>query len=226
MEVEIEALLALTLKAIDLFNNVWILKPPYSSDYNYVRLLTHIIKNLTAEASSQITQRAMEIFGGIGFLKDFPIEKWHREALITPIWEGTSNIQALDMLEAIIKKEAHLKMLEDLESIRVDTYNKELASRAYELVKDNLSILNKGNRYTVEFYAKDVLRGLGYAVAVLNLLDISKRLNDEMYSLIADLYYQLKILGGIKRIPEKKYIDHILSLRRGLDADTSKHLIS
>jgi hypothetical protein len=46
----------------------------------------------------------MEAFGGIGFLAEFPVKRWHREALITPIWEGTSNIQALDMLEAMAKK--------------------------------------------------------------------------------------------------------------------------
>ena len=95
---------AITLKAIHEFQKSFKETPPYTERYHYARLLTHIAKNLTADMSSYVTRLAMELHGGIGFLSEFPVERWHREALITPIWEGTSNIQALDMLEAIVKK--------------------------------------------------------------------------------------------------------------------------
>lgn len=42
--------------------------------------------------------------------------RWHRESLITPIWEGPSNIQALDLLEAMQKKGAHRPFLAWLEA--------------------------------------------------------------------------------------------------------------
>jgi alkylation response protein AidB-like acyl-CoA dehydrogenase len=35
----------------------------------------------------------LEIFGGVGFTKDFPAEKFYRDAKIGKIYEGTSNIQ-------------------------------------------------------------------------------------------------------------------------------------
>ena len=117
--------IALTFKTIDLFNKSIKSKPPYDDDYNYTRLMTHIVKNITAESSSIITQMATELHGGIGFLSEFPIERWHREALITPIWEGASNIQALDMLEAIMKKKAHIKMLLDFQKTVSETRDAE-----------------------------------------------------------------------------------------------------
>ncbi len=55
----------------------------------------------------------MELFGGLGFLEDFAISRLHRESLVTAIWEGGSNIQALDMLELMQKKGAHENYLDE-----------------------------------------------------------------------------------------------------------------
>lgn len=67
----------------------------------------------TAEHAAETTRLAMEIFGGIGFMEDYAIARLHREALVTAIWEGTSNIQALDLLEAMHKKGAHEAFLDE-----------------------------------------------------------------------------------------------------------------
>src|SRR5690606_41081534 len=79
--------------------------------YRYAGFLSHMAKNRTADHSAEITRMAMELFGGLGFLEEYTVARWHREALITPIWEGPSNIQALDLLEAVQKKRAHEKFL-------------------------------------------------------------------------------------------------------------------
>ena len=98
---------ALAFHAIDAFDRSWHDRPPYSPAYHYARFLSHMAKNRTADHSSEITRMAMEMFGGLGFLEEYAVARWHREALITPIWEGPSNIQALDLLEAVQKKRAH-----------------------------------------------------------------------------------------------------------------------
>ena len=49
--------------------------PSYTRGYHYARFLTHIAKNLTAEVAARVTQLAMEAFGGIGFLTEFPVER-------------------------------------------------------------------------------------------------------------------------------------------------------
>ena len=40
-----------------------------------------------------MASQAVEIFGGYGFVKDYPVEKYYRDAKIGKIYEGTSNMQ-------------------------------------------------------------------------------------------------------------------------------------
>ena len=45
----------------------------------------------------------MQIFGGYGYLTDFPVERHFRDAKITEIYEGTSEIQRLVIASALLK---------------------------------------------------------------------------------------------------------------------------
>ncbi|MFU8773731.1 MAG: acyl-CoA dehydrogenase family protein, partial [Anaerolineales bacterium] len=105
--------LSLVFHAINAFDRAWQERPPYTIAYHYARFLSHLAKNRTAEHASVCTQLAMELFGGLGFLEEVTVARLHREALVTSIWEGTSNIQSLDMVEAMHKKGAHEPFLDD-----------------------------------------------------------------------------------------------------------------
>ncbi len=48
-----------------------------------------------------VTERAMQILGGAGYVKDHPVERWHRDAKIHDIFEGTEQIQQLVISRAI-----------------------------------------------------------------------------------------------------------------------------
>ena len=216
MEVEIEASLALTMKAISVFDGAWGDEPPYTSRYHYARLLTHIAKNMTAETAAKVTQTAMELLGGIGFLHEFPVERWHREALITPIWEGTSNIQALDMLEAMYKKNAHIPLLEDLEETASEVADEALARSVVDDARETINALSKASLEEAEYMAKHVLRRLGVAVAVVTLLNASAKTGDEAMAEIARIYYDLKSRGSIKYVP-RSVGEQIISLRGSIE---------
>lgn len=60
--------------------------------------------------SSVIAERAaslaVEVFGGVGFTKDYPVEKLYRDAKIGPIYEGTSNMQLLTIAKQLLGKPA------------------------------------------------------------------------------------------------------------------------
>ena len=47
------------------------------------------------------TDQAIQILGGYGYMRDYPIERWHRDAKIFSIFEGTSEIQRLTIARAI-----------------------------------------------------------------------------------------------------------------------------
>ncbi len=50
-------------------------------------------KYYSSQAADHITSRALELFGGYGFTRDYPVEKYFRDAKIGKIYEGTSNMQ-------------------------------------------------------------------------------------------------------------------------------------
>lgn len=53
------------------------------------------------EVAVWATERAMQILGGMGYVRDTPVERWHRDAKIFTIFEGTSEIQRLVISRAI-----------------------------------------------------------------------------------------------------------------------------
>ncbi|ADY00244.1 acyl-CoA dehydrogenase domain protein [Vulcanisaeta moutnovskia 768-28] len=199
MEVALEGATALVFKAVDEFDRSWHDKPPYGDRYHYARLLTHIAKNVTADAAAYITRLAMELYGGIGFLSEYPIERWHREALITPIWEGTSNIQALDMLEAMNKKNAHITMLSEMENTvaSIKSYH-EIAEAAMNAMRNTMQVISSLSSLEIEFRAKDILSTVGHAISIIVLTDIAEKLGIERYAVIAELYLERHLQGGYK----------------------------
>jgi alkylation response protein AidB-like acyl-CoA dehydrogenase len=54
-----------------------------------------------SEVAVSVTEGAVQILGGYGYIKDFPVEKWYRDAKIYTIFEGTSEIQRLVISRAI-----------------------------------------------------------------------------------------------------------------------------
>ncbi|MBI2083969.1 MAG: acyl-CoA dehydrogenase [Deltaproteobacteria bacterium] len=57
-----------------------------------------------SEAAMWITHKAVQIFGGYGFCKDYPVERFFRDAKITEIYEGTSEIQRLVIARDVLKE--------------------------------------------------------------------------------------------------------------------------
>jgi len=66
-----------------------------------LRLLTPVTKLLTAKQSVQILSEVIEAFGGVGYVEDTGIPMLLRDAQVLPIWEGTTNVLALETLRAI-----------------------------------------------------------------------------------------------------------------------------
>lgn len=65
------------------------------------------VKYFASEAYCRVADQALQIFGGMGYMKDFPIERYYRDARITRIYEGTSEIQK-NIIAAQILKEYEL----------------------------------------------------------------------------------------------------------------------
>jgi alkylation response protein AidB-like acyl-CoA dehydrogenase len=60
-------------------------------------------KLYASEIAVEVANDAVQIFGGYGYIKDFPVEKYYRDAKLCTIGEGTSEIQKLVISRAILK---------------------------------------------------------------------------------------------------------------------------
>ena len=60
-------------------------------------------KYYASEISVEISTDAVQIFGGYGYTKDFPVEKYYRDSKLCTIGEGTSEIQKLVIARDVLK---------------------------------------------------------------------------------------------------------------------------
>jgi len=74
--------------------------------YPLARILTPLIKFRACRDARKVTGDAMEVRGGCGYIEDWSDPRLVRDAHLGSIWEGTSNIVALDVLRAIRREEA------------------------------------------------------------------------------------------------------------------------
>jgi acyl-CoA dehydrogenase len=58
-------------------------------------------KLFAGETAVKVTEEAIQILGGYGYVRDYPVERWHRDSKIYTIFEGTSEIQRLIIARAI-----------------------------------------------------------------------------------------------------------------------------
>ncbi|MBR0650858.1 DNA alkylation response protein [Roseomonas terrae] len=79
--------------------------------YALLRILTPLLKFRACRDARVVTGDAMEVRGGCGYIEDFPDARLVRDAHLGSIWEGTSNIVALDVLRAAAR-EGSLEALE------------------------------------------------------------------------------------------------------------------
>ena len=69
---------------------------PYSLDAARAKLLA-------ADVAMEVTTKAVQIFGGYGYTKDYPVERMMRDAKITEIYEGTSQVQKMVIAGSILR---------------------------------------------------------------------------------------------------------------------------
>ncbi|HQX95655.1 MAG TPA: acyl-CoA dehydrogenase family protein [Chitinophagaceae bacterium] len=92
MATEIEAADLLTMQACDLKNR----KQPMTKE-------SAMAKYYASEVAVRVANDAVQIFGGYGYTKDFPVEKFYRDAKLCTIGEGTSEIQKIVISRELLK---------------------------------------------------------------------------------------------------------------------------
>ena len=102
-----------------------------------LELLTPIVKSWGSDYSLKANEIAIQILGGYGYTRDYPVEQNYRDNRINPIHEGTNGIQALDLLgrKVMMEDGAALKLLfaEISKTLAAATQVPELQAHAAQL---------------------------------------------------------------------------------------------
>ena len=170
-----------------------------------VGLLTPVIKSFFTDMGMEITNEAIQIFGGYGFTKDQGVEQLFRDNRITPIYEGTNSVQAIDLVfRKITEKnvfESFVKNIDDEIEIsrKNDKLNRHITS-VFEL-KDTLLnftrwIDPKGNtpKNDISASCNDYLKFFGYFCLAFIWLKILRKSYENYKS--NEEFYDEKINTG------------------------------
>jgi alkylation response protein AidB-like acyl-CoA dehydrogenase len=80
-------------------------------DQGNTNKMAAMAKCFATDVAMEVTTNAVQIFGGYGFMKDYPIEKYMRDAKITQIYEGTNQVQRMVIARNLVKEARTLQHL-------------------------------------------------------------------------------------------------------------------
>ena len=150
-----------------------------------VSLMTPVIKSFFTDMGSEITNEAIQVFGGYGYTKDQGIEQLYRDNRITPIYEGTNSVQAIDLVfRKVLDNNSLSKFISIIrEEVKtnqtsngLEKFSKLLISNL-KLLEDFSNLLeqmNKSNKDDVSSACNDFLKVLGYISLAYSWFKISK----------------------------------------------------
>ena len=155
--------------------------------FDLVSLMTPVVKTMFTDIGMEITSEAMQVYGGYGYTKDQGIEQLYRDNRITPIYEGTNSVQAVDLVfRKLVNKNGDIinKYLDMIKN-DCDTENKKIKPFAKEL-NDQIEILSnftawikkkiQNSKDDASAACYDYLKALGFvsiAYAWIKVLEVS-----------------------------------------------------
>ncbi len=152
-------------------------------------MFTPLLKLYSSEGCNQIAYDAIQIFGGTGYMKDFPIERIYRDARITTIYEGTSQLQVVAALRSVgngaflaaMRERGQLQVKPELEYLRtsLDKMTEQFGKTVEKVAEFN------DNEY-FDFHGRRFVEMAGNVLMGYLLLYDAHR-NDE-YSKSADIF--------------------------------------
>jgi len=171
MQAEFEAAFHLTFFVTELLGRAQAGQAD-EAQQNLLRLLTPLAKLWTGKLAVAIAAETCECIGGIGYLEDSGMPQLLRDAQVWPIWEGASNVQALDFLRAFRAAGGLQPLLSAQRTILSQVQAPELepcaraAREAATRITDWLQKASTGERERLEAGGRELAFGLARMLAL------------------------------------------------------------
>ena len=150
-----------------------------------VSLMTPVVKSFFSDMGMEITNEAIQVFGGYGYTRDQGIEQLYRDNRITPIYEGTNSVQAIDLVFRKVLTNRTLEKFTSLVQNEIKNYksNDEL-KRLSNILEGKIKLLLdfsnwldnklKNQKDDVSAACNDFLKVLGYVALGFSWLKMTK----------------------------------------------------
>jgi alkylation response protein AidB-like acyl-CoA dehydrogenase len=192
----------------------------------FVELMIPIVKGWSTESAVLVTSLGVQIHGGMGFIEETGAAQHFRDARITPIYEGTTGIQAADLIGRKIAREGGktitgvMAQMRDVQAQLVKRDDAGLAAIATALGQ-GVAALEQAVQYIVATYGTDIKKASVGAVPLLELFGI---VAGGWQLARAALVAQQRLAEGggdtgflqAKLLTARFYADHVMSAAPGL----------
>ncbi len=183
---------------------------------NVASTLTPMCKALATESANQIAYDAIQIHGGTGYMHDFDAERFYRDARITNIYEGTTQLQVVAAIGGVLQ--GHLN--KEMDALFAIGYNRRAAELAgmlksmREALNESVAYINaKRDSSYHDLRARDLVEMT--TMVYVGLLMLRNASRDEARMPIAERYIldgvvevakrRTKVLSGDMQLIEKKH---------------------
>jgi len=155
---------------------------------------TPLLKLMTSEYCNQVAYDSLQIHGGSGYMKDYPIERLYRDARITNIYEGTTQLQVVAAIRHVTTGTflAKMKEYEAMEYCPEVSHLQKLQSEIIEKYSKAVeAVTSKNDNEYIDFHARRLVEMAGHII--LGYLLMIQAAEDDNYRLSAEIYVKTSV---------------------------------
>ncbi|TVR71248.1 MAG: acyl-CoA dehydrogenase [Marinilabiliales bacterium] len=162
---------------------------------------TPLLKLVSSEYSNMIAYDALQVHGGAGFMKDFPVERIYRDARITSIYEGTSQLQVVAAIRGVTSG-TYLAAIRDIyekETLKpeLEYLKPPLEEMTAEFEKYSAHVIEANDGEYLDFHARRLVEMAGNIIMGYLLLRDARR--DEKYQLAASSFVDIARAANLEK---------------------------
>lgn len=169
-------------------------------------VLTPLLKLFASEYCNQIAYDAIQIHGGTGYMKDFPVERIFRDARITTIYEGTSQLQVVAAIRGVTNG-SYLKLMKEHSERAVKPEHEYLKSLLEKMTDQYAKTVEKvtefGDNEYIDYQSRRLVEMAGNIIIGYLVLEDAAR--DAQYTNSADMFIRK---GRAENIASVSYINN------------------
>ena len=164
-------------------------------------VFTPLLKMISSEFCNQIAYDALQVHGGTGYMKDFPVERLYRDARITSIYEGTSQLQVVAAIRGVttdvflgrIREYEQENLKPELQYLR-----KRLIRMTDEYEKVSKYVIAQKDEELLDFHARRLVEMAGNII--MGYLLVLDAMRDEEYQNDADVFIKRAEAGNKEKV--------------------------